>query len=167
MVCPVCDSDNIPGADVCEHCGMDLAGLDVSEWGVDSGDPVLSVKLRELPLKPPLILAGTASVREAVVLMRERGEGVVFITTEDVELCGVLTERDVTSRVAARGRDLDDPRLEQVMTRDPVVLRADDPLAWALHRMGVDGHRHLPVLDGRRLLGFLSIRSVLRLFLEA
>ena len=167
MVCPVCDSDNIQGADVCENCGMDLAGLDVSEWGVDPDDPVLSVRLRELPLKAPLILAPGATVREAVALMQERGEGVVFITGEDGDLCGVLTERDVTSRVAARGRDLDDTLLEQVMTPAPVTLRADDPLAWALHRMGVDGHRHLPVLEGRRLMGFLSVRSVLRLFLEA
>lgn len=167
MICPVCDRDNIQGADVCENCGMDLAGLDVSEWGVDPDDPVLSVKLRELPLKPPLILAGSASVREAVALMQERGEGVLFVLSADGELCGILTERDVTGRVAARGRDLDDTRLEQVMTRDPVTLRADDPLAWALHRMGVEGQRHLPVLEGRRLLGFLSIRSVLRLFLEA
>ena len=167
MICPLCDTDNIPGADICENCGMDLAGLDVSEWGVDPDDPVFSVPLRELPLKAPLILAPEASVREAVALMHGRGEGVVFVQGAEGALVGVLTERDVTSRVAARGRDLDDTRLEQVMTRDPVTLSADDPLAWALHRMGVEGQRHLPVVEDGRLIGFLSIRSVLRLFLEA
>ena len=43
------------------------------------------------------------------------------------------------------------------MTPNPVALEKDDVLAWALHRMGVDGYRHLPVLDGERLAGFLDV----------
>jgi CBS domain-containing protein len=78
-----------------------------------------------------------------------------------------LTEHDVTVRVAAPGRDPTRTRLEQVMTPNPVTLQTDDPLAWALHRMGVDGYRHLPVLDGQRLVGFLSVRTVLRVLQEA
>lgn len=165
MICPACDRDNIPGEDSCENCGMDLAGLDVSVWGVDPEDPLLSLPLRKLPLKTPLVLRPEATVNEAVELMHRRGEGCVFVEGPDGGLLGVLTERDVTSRVAARGRNPDDTRLEQVMTTNPVTLLEDDPLAWALHRMGVDGHRHLPVLAGGRLVGFLSMRSVLRVFL--
>ena len=58
-------------------------------------------------------------------------------------------------------------RLEEVMTPNPVTLRREDPLSWALHRMGVDGFRHLPILDGERLIGFLSVRTVLELFRKA
>jgi CBS domain-containing protein len=166
VICPACDHDNLPGEDVCAECDMDLAGLDVSVWGVDPCDPLVSVPLREIPLKAPLLLGPDATVSQAIALMTSRGEGCVFVEGPDHELIGVLTERDVTSRVAARGRDPEDTRLEQVMTPNPVTLRKDDPLAWALHRMGVDGHRHLPVLDDQRLIGFLSVRSVLRLFLE-
>jgi len=68
-------------------------------------------------------------------------------------------------RVASRGRDPSQIRLGEVMTPNPVALQKDDALAWALHRMGVDGYRHLPVLDGDRLVGFLSIRTVLRTLL--
>ena len=167
MICPACDHDNIAGVDLCDNCGMDLAGLDVKAWGVDPDDPLLAVPLADLPLKEPLVLTGDATVLRAIELMRERQEGCVFVQDARGRLAGVFTERDVTTRIAARGRNPAEIHLEEVMTHNPVALLKDDPLAWALHRMGVDGHRHLPVLDGESLLGFLSARTVLRVFLDA
>ncbi len=167
MRCPACDHDNIPGEDLCENCGLDLAGLDVKAWGVDPEDPLLAAPLASLPLKEPLVLPPSATVTKAIDLMKHRHEGCVFIEDGQGRVLGVLTERDVTVRVAAPGRDPGQACLEEVMTQRPVALQKDDPLAWALHRMGVDGHRHLPVLDDERLIGFLSIRTVLRVFLEA
>ena len=146
---------------------MDLAGLDVKAWGVDPEDPILAAPLDKLPLKTPPVLAPTATVSEAITLMRERHEGCIFVCDAAGELVGVFTERDVTARVAARGRDPGQTRLAEVMTRQPVTLRGDDPLAWALHRMGVDGHRHIPVLEGPQLIGFLSSRTVLQLLLDS
>ena len=166
MRCPGCDHDNLPGADLCDDCGLDLAGLDVQAWGVNPDDPVLVTPLSDLPLKDPLVLEPGDSVLQAIDLMRERHAGCVFVVDGDA-LVGVMTERDVTVRVAAKGRDPAGTRLADVMTADPVALQRDDVLAWALHRMGVEGYRHLPVLDGRRLAGFLSSRTVLRALLDA
>jgi CBS domain-containing protein len=166
MICPACDHDNIQGVDLCENCGTDLAGLDVTVWGVDSDDPLLTVPLNELPLKEPLVLGPESTVSQAIELMRRHREGCVFVEDKAESLIGVFTERDVTTRVAAPGRSPDSTRLDQVMTQNPVTLLKDDPLAWALHRMGVDGYRHLPVLDDGRLIGFLSVRGVLGALLE-
>ncbi len=146
---------------------MDLAGLDVQAWGVDPKDPLLATPLSELPLKKPLVLGPGSSVAEAVSLMRERHEGCVLVEQDGAGLIGVFTERDVVVRVASRGRDPEQTRLEEVMTADPVVLQRDDPISWALHRMGIDGVRHIPVLDGDRLHGFLSMRTVLKLLLDS
>ncbi len=123
--------------------------------------------LEKLPLKKPLVLSPGATVARAIDLMRDRHEGCVFVEDAEGELVGVLTERDVSTRVASPGRDPEQTRLDDVMTPSPVVLQKQDPLAWALHRMGVDGHRHLPVLDDGRLVGFLSVRTVLKALLEA
>ncbi len=146
---------------------MDLAGLDVTAWGVDPDDPQLSRPLADLPLKQPIVLPPEASAGEAIERMRDGHEGCVFVEDDSEGIVGVFTERDVTVRIAARGRDPKRTRLEDVMTRQPTALQKDDPLSWALHRMGVDGYRHIPVLDDRRLIGFLSIRTVLRALLEA
>jgi len=165
--CPTCDADNIPGEDLCQNCSMDLAGLDVTAWGLDPKDPLLARPLSDVPLKEPILLSGSSSVTEAIELMRARGAGCVFVTDEQDLLSGIVTEHDVTMRVAAPGRDPSRTRLETVMTPNPVTLQKKDPLAWALHRMGVDGYRHLPVFDGQKLVGFLSIRAVLRVLQEA
>lgn len=165
MRCPQCDHDNLPGEDLCAGCGLDLAGLDVAAWGVDPADPLLGVPVGRLALKRPILVPKDAKVADAVARMHERHEGCVFIEGE-TGLVGVLTERDVCARVAVAGKDPRTTRVDDVMTRAPVTLEVDDPLAWALHRMGVDGHRHLPVLDGERLVGFLSVRSVLRTLLD-
>jgi CBS domain-containing protein len=167
VICPACDHDNIAGVDQCENCSTDLAGLDAPLWDVDAEDLLLNKPLKDLPLKKPLILGPEATVAEAIELMREHREGCVFVEDEKRRLIGVVTERDVSTRVVVRGRDPGKTALDQVMTPNPVTLLRDDPLAWALHRMGVDGHRHLPVLDDDRLIGFLSARSVLQAFLDS
>jgi CBS domain-containing protein len=167
MHCPACGHDNIPGDDLCSHCGMDLAGLDVKAWGVAADDPLLRARISELPLKPALTLAGDATVADAVALMTERGEGCVFVIDELDRLAGVVTERDVALRVASRGLAPEAVLLERVMTPDPFAVLAGDQLAFVLHRMGVDGFRHVPVVDEeRRLSGFLSIRTVLGTLVE-
>ena len=165
MRCPQCEHDNLPGEDLCAGCGLDLAGLDVAAWGIDPTDPLLAVPLARLALKEPIVVREDTTVRDALARMYERHEGCVFVE-RDSRLVGVLTERDVCARVAVAGRDPQSTRVDDVMTKGPVTLRAEDPLAWALHRMGVDGHRHLPVLDGERLVGFLSVRSVLATLLD-
>jgi CBS domain-containing protein len=165
--CPACDADNIPGEDLCQGCGMDLAGLDVAAWDLDPRDPLLARPLAELPLKDPIVLAPDASVSEAIEAMRRRGEGCVFVVDAEGRLAGIVTEHDVTARVAVPARDPERTRLDKIMTAGPVALQRSDPLAWALHRMGVDGYRHVPVLDAGRLIGFLSIRTVLRALHEA
>ncbi len=167
MKCPACDHDNIAGDDLCANCGMDLAGVDVEAWGVDPDDPILTVPLGQLPLKDALVLGPSATVSEAIDLMRDRHEGCVFVLDDEKRLAGVITERDLSARVAVRGRDPVKTHLAEVMTHNPVALEKGDPLAWALHRMGVDGHRHLPVLNEGQLVGFLSMRTVLGVLLEA
>ena len=167
MLCPACDHDNIQGSDFCGNCGLDLAGLDVPDWGVDPKDPLLAVPVSTLPLKDPLVLHASDTVADAIGVMNERQEGCVFVLDDDDRLAGVLTERDVCARVLVPGRDVSRTRLEEVMTPWPVALEPDDPLAWALHRMGVDGYRHVPVaLDGK-VDGFLSARTLLRVLVDA
>jgi len=161
MRCPSCDHDNIAGAELCEHCGLDLAGLDVGAWGIDPDDPLLAAPISSLPVKVPLQLAPTATVSDGIHLMQERGEGCVFVVDDGEGLVGVVTERDLIKRVAAPGRDPAHTRLEEIMTRQPMALRPTDPFAWALHRMGVDGFRHIPLVNEGKLVGFVSVRSVI------
>lgn len=66
------------------------------------------------------------------------------------------------TRVVRPGLDPDAVTMREVMTPDPYVLQAGDPPAFAIHKMVVGGLRHLPVVEGEKILGFISVRNVLR-----
>ncbi|MEZ5332634.1 MAG: CBS domain-containing protein [Thermoanaerobaculia bacterium] len=161
MRCPFCGSDNIQGSELCESCGAELAGLDIPEAGDGVGGRLLTDRVADLELSPALTLPPAASVADALALMRRERHGCVLVVEEGV-LCGIFTERDVLSRLVLARRDATATPLSAVMTPDPVRLEAGDPPAFAIHSMVARGLRHLPVLSGAQLLGFVSVRNILR-----
>lgn len=104
-------------------------------------------------------LAPSDSVRAAVEMMAEKHIGATLIE-EGGRLAGIFTERDLLSRVVAKGRDPDRTTLSEVMTENPDCLKPGDVAANALARMNDKGYRHLPVLDGETLVGIVSIRDL-------
>ena len=89
-------------------------------------------------------------------LMQEHGIGCVAV--DSGRLVGILTERDVVLKLA--GRSLEGIRVRDVMTPDPVVLRSDDTIAVAIHKMALGGFRHIPLVSGGRATGIVSARDL-------
>jgi CBS domain-containing protein len=82
---------------------------------------------------------------------------------DGARLAGIFTERDVLNRVSPDRSALDQP-VSQHMTANPMVLRINDSIAYALHAMSVNGYRHLPVVDeDGHAVSIISARDVLRL----
>jgi CBS domain-containing protein len=79
---------------------------------------------------------------------------------EGQRLVGIITERDLTAAVA-EGADPEKTPVADYMTAAPEVLQPDSELADAAHTMLQLGVRHLPVVQGGRLVGVLSMRDVL------
>lgn len=104
-------------------------------------------------------LAPSDSVRAAVEMMAEKHIGATLIE-DGGRLVGIFTERDLLSRVVAKGRDPDRTTLSEVMTENPDCLKPGDIAGNALARMNDKGYRHLPVLDGETLVGIVSIRDL-------
>ena len=161
MRCPFCGYENIAGIDLCESCGSDLAGLDLHASSPGFKGKLLTDKLRNLALGPAVCLEGGNTIKAAVEAMRESHHGCVLIQQGD-QLTGIFTERDLLTRVLRKGLDPVETPLADVMTKRPFALSPDDPLAFAIHRMDSGGLRHLPILDDGALLGFISVRNVLR-----
>ncbi|MYI85788.1 MAG: CBS domain-containing protein, partial [Dehalococcoidia bacterium] len=87
--------------------------------------------------------APTESVREAVNLLVENKGGAVLVV-DGASLSGIFTERDVLKKVAGRPGALDAP-VAEYMTTDPVVVRENETIAVALHKMADGGFRHVPM----------------------
>jgi len=105
------------------------------------------------------------TVREAARYMSERRVGAVAVLEGD-RLSGVLSERDIMSRVVARGLDPDAVKVGEVMTRDLVVASASDSNEDGVRKMKQAGCRHLPVIQGDRFLGMVSLRDLLQVDLS-
>jgi CBS domain-containing protein len=97
------------------------------------------------------------SLREAAVKMREQQTGSLLVL-EGNELVGIVTERDVLKAVAT-GTDLDGP-ISEVMSKDLVTVEPGTSLREAARIMAERWIRHLPVLDGGRLVGIVSQRDL-------
>jgi CBS domain-containing protein len=96
-----------------------------------------------------------------------QAEGVdSLLVMHDGRLVGIFTERDALLKLADKQQlDLFDVR--DAMTRDPVVLRPEDSLAVAIHKMAVGGFRHIPVMDGDRPVGIIAARDIFHHVLAA
>jgi len=109
---------------------------------------------REIPRCRP---ADTAL--RAVEVMRELNSHCVYVESEGA-LVGVFTERDLIRRVLAEGRPTASTKLEDVMTRTPETLRSRDDIAYAINMMALGGYRNVPIVDGGKLTGALTVRDV-------
>jgi CBS domain-containing protein len=105
-----------------------------------------------------------ATVAEAIARMMDSHVGAVAVC-EGARLVGIFTERDVL-RLAAEGGEFRDLKVEDVMTRQPVVAAPELRIVEAAQIMGERRIRHLPVVEGENLLGMIGIRDVLRTLVE-
>ena len=109
-----------------------------------------------------LTIEPDARLAEAARRMTDRGVGAVLVFDGD-RLAGILTERDLL-KALARGYT-EDATVSQWMTRSPDTVDADEATAHAASLMIHGGFRHLPVLDGGKVVGILSIRDLMRVAL--
>jgi len=159
VICPVCQWQNFLGEDVCENCGADLWRSDTPEQATSFHGRLLGLPLDKLGAPRPVTVDGEVSVADAIERMKRDSLDCLLIT-ERGRLVGIFTDRDAVLKIGARQ---DDPRpLREVMSRDPVVLRRDDPVAVAIHKMAVGGFRHVPIVDDGYPIGVVSARDVFR-----
>jgi len=103
----------------------------------------------------PVIVAVSDTLQHACQCICERRVGSVLVTDDQQRLRGIFTGRDAV-RALAHGRDASRTLLSEVMTPNPVTVRPQDRAIDALRSMNDGGFRHLPVLDGERILGVVS-----------
>jgi len=104
----------------------------------------------------PISLPPEASVRHACLEMRNHRIGAILVTDPHGRLLGIFTGRDVTNRVVAEGLDPHATRLDAVMTVRPETMPPHVQAIEALRLMRDGGFRHIPVVDGHRLVGIVS-----------
>ncbi|KMS52811.1 inosine-5-monophosphate dehydrogenase [Novosphingobium barchaimii LL02] len=103
----------------------------------------------------------TTTVREAVAILAERRIGAVPVM-ENGEIVGIFSERDVIYRLSEIGAGVLDMPLGHIMTASPVTVETDTSVIAALSLMTRRRIRHLPVLSGTDMIGFVSIGDLVK-----
>src|SRR5690242_3458950 len=101
-----------------------------------------------------------SSVLDAARFMMEHNIGAVPVLREG-ELAGIFSERDVMNRVVAAGRSPGQTRVSEVMTANPRAVQTEDTIDNCLFIMKEFGFRHLPIVEGKKLMGLISLRDIL------
>ncbi len=104
----------------------------------------------------PVTLPPSAKVREACQYMRDRRVGAVLVTEGDQRLLGIFTGRDAVHRVLADGKSAARTKLAEVMTRDPDTMPPGKTAIEALRLMEDGRYRHVPIVDGGKVVGIVS-----------
>lgn len=129
-------------------------------------EPVLERQLSDvLGYQKILTLSVETTISETVRQMLEKKVGAAVIVNGD-ELKGIFTERDLMSRVVGAGLNPETTGLAQVMTSDVLSVSQTSDVLTAIILMRDHGTRHLLVEDNDQIIGILSVRDLLRLFME-
>ena len=110
----------------------------------------------------PLCFEPQVPVREVISVMQARARGAAVICWKGL-VVGIFTERDALKLLATEA-DLSVP-VEQVMTRDPVVLSNTATVAQAISTMSRGGYRRLPIVDAEgRPIGLVRVKQIVQHF---
>jgi CBS domain-containing protein len=116
---------------------------------------MMANNVREAMTEDPRSIGPSASVVEAAQLMRDEHIGSLPITDGDT-LLGMITDRDITTRVVAETADLATTSVGDVYSQDLVSVEPDKDLEEALGLMARHQVRRLPVVQDGRLVGIIA-----------
>ena len=122
---------------------------------------------RDLEVVPP-----ETTIVEAAAHMRKKSLGSLLVVPADAEgrvsnRSGIVTETDLIRRVLAKGIDTSHIRVDQIMTSPLLTITTDRPMLDASHLMETNHVRHLCVSDKEKIIGMISIRDLVRYFIDS
>jgi CBS domain-containing protein len=112
--------------------------------------------VREIMTENPVTLPRSASISEAAKRMRDDDIGDVIVM-DDGDMCGLVTDRDIVVRAVAEGADPQFTKVDEICTHELVTVGPDDSLQQTVQLMRERAVRRVPVVDGGRPVGIVSL----------
>lgn len=126
----------------------------------DTIGPILKQKGQVWSMHP------SASVYDAVVTMAEKGVGALLVM-EDDKLVGILSERDYARKVVIRGRSSKETEIREIMSSPVIFVTAKHTVGDCMRIITENRIRHLPVMEGERVVGVISIGDLVNWMMQA
>lgn len=107
-----------------------------------------------------------ATVFDAIHQMAEKNVGALLVM-EGEDLVGIISERDYTRKVILKGRSSKESPVREIMTPQPITVSREDSIAECMRVVAERRVRHLPVLDGAKVVGVLSVGDLVKWTISA
>lgn len=122
----------------------------------------LGLKIHEAMNPNPQTVSETTTVDKALKFMLRTGVGSLIVTGKKKPI-GLLTEKDLLLKVMSRNKDPRQLKVKDIMTKKIISVSPHDDLEVAAKLMAKKSLRRLPVLEGRKLVGMLTVKDLLNL----
>lgn len=124
---------------------------------VESVEKVKSTKARDVMTKDVVYVDGSATIAQAVTLMRQRGVSSLLVNRRNHDdAWGIVTRKDVVSKVIDPSKDPDKVKVYDIMTRPLLTISPGLSLKYCARLMNQAGIRRAPVFDGKNIVGIIS-----------
>ena len=111
-------------------------------------------------------IAPNAMVFDAIQLMADKNVGALPVV-DNGQLVGMISERDYTRKVALKGRSSKDTPVREIMSHEVVTVNVADTISECMRLMTDSRVRHLPVMEGKKMMGLVSIGDLVRGIISA
>ena len=107
-----------------------------------------------------ITIAPGSTLADAAALLAEKRIGAVVVSGDGESVDGILSERDIVRELGKRGPDCMADKVDDVMTRSVYGCKPEDSADLILQTMTAKRFRHIPVMEGTRMIGLISIGDV-------
>lgn len=127
----------------------------------DEEESGLTLKVEDVMVREVITIDENLTVKEAAEVMNKFEIG-CLIAVRKGKAIGIITERDLLKRVVAEARDANKTKVKDVMSSPLVVVEPSTDLEEAIRLMFQMKIKKLPVVDGKRLVGLVSLTDIAR-----
>ena len=120
---------------------------------------VNEMKVEEKMTRDMITMNVTATATEIANKMASEKVGTILIL-DDGSLKGLVTDRQIATKVVASGKDPAKIRVPEFMTKNPVTLSPEMDIHEAVRIIGLHGYRRIPVLEGEKPVGIISVADI-------
>jgi CBS domain-containing protein len=119
------------------------------------------MKIENLMVRRVIKMPADASAYEGVKLLNKNKIG-CLVVVDNSQIVGILTKRDLLERVLEKCMNPEETKISEIMTRHVVVGKPDMELSEATRRMFENKVKKLPIIDGNRLVGIVTLTDIAR-----
>ena len=109
---------------------------------------------------PPATISETVPIKDAAAIMKKKNTGCCLVVRPDGTLLGILSERDIVSKVILEDTKTTAP-VSAIMIKDPKTIDMTATISHVLNLMAEGGYRHVPIVDKENIpLGVVSVKNI-------